>query len=108
VADEKFSTIAPLSQPMTGKRELWLVLRRPGIAAGTEAYLNLDKAGYFADRGGERVGLANAGDSAISRNGNVPIPLLQKSLIRIKLNGDSSEIFINNVRVEGHLPGLLQ
>ncbi|MGV3641205.1 MAG: hypothetical protein ACO1NZ_11835, partial [Adhaeribacter sp.] len=105
VSDEKFSTSNPLAQPMTGKRELWLVLRRPAIAANHEAYLNADKSGYFSDRGADRVGLANVGDSAISANGQVPVPLLHKSLIRIKLNGDSSEVYINNVRVPGQLPG---
>jgi hypothetical protein len=37
VFDEKFSTPSRLPQPMKGKRELWLVMRRPGLAANTEA-----------------------------------------------------------------------
>ncbi|MGV3505100.1 MAG: hypothetical protein ACO1O1_15430 [Adhaeribacter sp.] len=105
VANEKFTTISPLSQPMKGKRELWLVMRRPALSANHEAYLNDDKSGYFSDRGGERVGLSNSDTTAIAINGSVPVPFLYKSLVRIKLNGDSSEIFINNARVPGPKPG---
>ena len=105
VADEKFVTSAPLSQPMTGKRELWLVMRRPGLAADHEAYLNSHHAGYFSDRGKGKSGLSDSHKPSISLTADVSIPFNVKTLVRIKLDSAKSEIYINNKRVEGPLPG---
>ncbi|MGV3641530.1 MAG: hypothetical protein ACO1NZ_13475, partial [Adhaeribacter sp.] len=104
VQNEKFSTPVALSQPMTGKREMWLVLRLPGKVGSFSSYIKDYNSGFFSDMGEEKLRLEEAGAEA-ALNNTVRLPLLEKSLVRIKLNGDSSEIFVNNLRVPGPRPG---
>lgn len=90
---------------ITTPKEHWFVLLRPCRAAQYEAYMNTYQGGYIADAGSNNIRLHNDNADTKSIDGSATIPMLSKSIVRLKANGSQSEVYINNVRVNGPLTG---